>query len=198
MVQNAAAACVSPLVLATTIKTATLLAAGKTLAAGAVSAKVAALTQGVLKAMLLSKLKIVTMVVLTAGIIVGGAGTTGLVYHRQTSASAAAIQPPAPQAKNKQDILKKSKKDADWKDVEAVIMRFGIEELKKTHRKLIGADVSEIRDCRKCHSANANTDLFPPAQVEIEGLREKLSSLQRELQQEATSGSFCNWRCGFC
>ena len=54
-----------------------LLAAGKALAAGVISAKVVALTEGVLKAMLLTKLKIAITVVMTLNLI--GAGV-GLVY----------------------------------------------------------------------------------------------------------------------
>jgi RNA polymerase sigma factor (sigma-70 family) len=162
MVQNAAAASVSPLVLATTIKTATLLAAGKTVAAGAVSAKVAALTQGVLKAMLLSKLKVLTTVVLTAGIIVAGVGTTGFVYQLHASGNQAGVvtKPAVPQQPKKAFDLK-SKKEKDWKEVEAAVLRLGFDQLKDTHGDLMGkpSDVSKIRDCRMCHGGIDQKDL---------------------------------------
>jgi RNA polymerase sigma factor (sigma-70 family) len=55
--QNAASACVPAALLATTVQAATSIAAGKAAATAVVSAKVAALTEGVLKAMFLTKLK---------------------------------------------------------------------------------------------------------------------------------------------
>jgi RNA polymerase sigma-70 factor (ECF subfamily) len=77
------AACVRPALLNSTARAAVL-------TAGAVSARVAALTEGVLKAMLLSKLKLVWAVVLAA---VVGAGAVGLTYRQaaaQTGPSNAA------------------------------------------------------------------------------------------------------------
>ena len=62
--QNAASACVPGPLVVSTVQAATLLAAGKALATGAVSAKVVALTEGVLKAMLITKLKVALAVVL--------------------------------------------------------------------------------------------------------------------------------------
>ena len=67
------AAAVSP------IKAASLLAAGQGAAPGAISAKVAALTEGVIKTMLLTKLKLVSAVLLVFS--AAGMGATGLIYH---------------------------------------------------------------------------------------------------------------------
>ena len=75
--QNAASACLPGPLLVSTVEAATLLAAGKALATGAISAKVVALTEGVLKAMLMTKLKVALAVVLAVQLI--GAGV-GLVY----------------------------------------------------------------------------------------------------------------------
>src|SRR5262249_40186589 len=61
--QQAASACVPAPLVAHTVQAATLIASGK-VAAGVLSAKVAALTEGVLKAMFLAKLKIATVVLL--------------------------------------------------------------------------------------------------------------------------------------
>jgi RNA polymerase sigma factor (sigma-70 family) len=69
---SAASACVSAPLVASTVEAATAVAAGQ-MAAGVVSVQVAALTEGVLKAMWVKKLKIVTTWWLTAGIILGGA-----------------------------------------------------------------------------------------------------------------------------
>jgi len=74
---NGASACVPTPLAASTVKAATLVAAGK--AAGAVSAPVAALTEGVLKAMFLTKLKIVTALLLLVGVSLVGAGAAA--YH---------------------------------------------------------------------------------------------------------------------
>jgi RNA polymerase sigma factor (sigma-70 family) len=71
--RTAASASVPTSVLSSTMKIVTLVAAGKTAATGLVSAKVATLTEGVLKAMLISKLKTVVAVVLVLGLIVTGA-----------------------------------------------------------------------------------------------------------------------------
>ena len=76
--QNVASAGVPTSVVSSTIKAASLVAAGQA-AAGMISAKVAALTEGVLKAMLLTKLKIATVVLLVA---VAAAGSGGFPYRR--------------------------------------------------------------------------------------------------------------------
>lgn len=76
--QSAASACVPTSVVSSTIKAATLVAVGQ-VAAGVISVKAAALTDGVLKTMLLSKLKAVICVVLVLGFMATGA--TILAYR---------------------------------------------------------------------------------------------------------------------
>jgi RNA polymerase sigma factor (sigma-70 family) len=71
--QTAVSASVPTSVLSSTVKAVTLVAAGKTAASGLVSAKVATLTEGVVKAMMISKLKSVVAVVLMLGFIATGA-----------------------------------------------------------------------------------------------------------------------------
>jgi RNA polymerase sigma factor (sigma-70 family) len=61
-----------------TIKAAALGAAGQAVALGLVSARAAALTEGVMKAMLISKLKTMTGVLLTIGLFAWGAGVLTL------------------------------------------------------------------------------------------------------------------------
>ncbi len=73
LAQSAASASVPTAVESSTIKAASLFAAGQA-AAGVISVKVAALTEGVLKTMLLSKLKIATALVLAALLAASGAG----------------------------------------------------------------------------------------------------------------------------
>ena len=69
--QNAASACVPGPLVVSTVQAATLMAAGKTLAAGAISANAVALMEGVLKTMLLTKLKSLAIVLILATSIIG-------------------------------------------------------------------------------------------------------------------------------
>jgi RNA polymerase sigma factor (sigma-70 family) len=67
-------------------------------ATGAASAKVAALAQGVMKAMLWMKLKVAAVVVLTGGLVLAGAGATALLpgqAHAKDDAKAAPAKPAA-------------------------------------------------------------------------------------------------------
>jgi RNA polymerase sigma factor (sigma-70 family) len=76
--QGPATARVPPALLGSTIQAARLMAAGPAAAAGPVSAKVAALTEGVLQGMFLTKLKTATVVFLlvaAAAVSAGGLGT---------------------------------------------------------------------------------------------------------------------------
>jgi len=86
--QNTAAASVPGALMSSTIKAATLLAAGKTAVTGIVSAKAAGLTDWVVKAMLITKLKSATAVVLAAGILAAGAGAGGLIHKAGTALQA--------------------------------------------------------------------------------------------------------------
>jgi RNA polymerase sigma factor (sigma-70 family) len=81
---NAAWAGVPPSVLSSTIQAATVLAAGQAAAAGLISVKVAALTEGVAKTMLLNPLKTATAVLLAVGIL----GTGGIIHRTQTTGRA--------------------------------------------------------------------------------------------------------------
>jgi len=80
---NGASACVTAPLVAATTQVAMLVAAGKAAKAGVISAKVAALTEGGLKAMLLTKCKIATALLLAVGVIASGAG----LLRYQTSAA---------------------------------------------------------------------------------------------------------------
>jgi RNA polymerase sigma factor (sigma-70 family) len=74
--ENALPASVPLSVVSSTIQVATLVAAGQTAAARVMSAKALALTEGVLKTMLLNKLRIAAAVLLTASLLAGGVGAT--------------------------------------------------------------------------------------------------------------------------
>jgi RNA polymerase sigma factor (sigma-70 family) len=96
--QNAVSASVSPLLMSSTLKVATLVAAGKTAAAGM---KVAALTEGVLKTMFLTRLKMVTIVALVLGMgtlggVVLSEGQPTQAQQKTESRKAPTYIPPAP------------------------------------------------------------------------------------------------------
>jgi len=93
LAQQAVSAGVPNSVVASTIKAASLLAAGKAAATAAISVKVAALTEGVMKAMLFTKLKAAIAIVLGLGFMVTGA--TILTFR---TAAAQGNQPPAAEA----------------------------------------------------------------------------------------------------
>jgi uncharacterized protein (TIGR03067 family) len=92
--QKVASASVPTSVVSSTITAVSLLAAGQAVATGAVSVKVAALTEGVLKTMFLTKVKVVMVLLLVASL----SGAAGLIYRTQ-----AAEQPPARRATEKAD-----------------------------------------------------------------------------------------------
>jgi hypothetical protein len=80
--QNAASAGVPSSVVSSTIKAASTFAAGKAAATGMISVKVAILTEGVLKAMLPSKLKTATVGLLLVAALIGAAGA---IYQTQAA-----------------------------------------------------------------------------------------------------------------
>lgn len=98
LLENAASACVPYPLLASTIRAASLLAAGQS--AGLISVKVAALTEGVLKSMLLNKLKLATAIVLMifAISVSGGLGVSALPAWGQEQKEPTKRQQSQPQA----------------------------------------------------------------------------------------------------
>jgi RNA polymerase sigma factor (sigma-70 family) len=117
--QQAASAAVPASVVVSTIKAATLLAAGKAATTGAISVKVAALTEGVMKAMLFTKLKTVLAVVLILGFTAAGATVL-------TSRTAAGQDDKRPVAEKsvatpaKQELEKKEEEFAWGKEVKGL------------------------------------------------------------------------------
>src|SRR5262245_9086126 len=82
LVQRAACAGVPHAVMTATMGAASLFAAGNAAALGVISPKVVAATEGVLKAMMMSKLKVVVAVALALGFVVAGAS----VFSSRTAA----------------------------------------------------------------------------------------------------------------
>jgi len=73
--QNMASACLPPTLVSATVKAASIMATGQTVASSLISAKVVALTERVVKTMLLTKLKTMVTVLFVAGVVGIGAGT---------------------------------------------------------------------------------------------------------------------------
>jgi len=93
LVQQVASAGMSSSLVATTVKAAALAAAGES-AAGLLSAHVLALSQGVLKTMLLQKFKMISLIVLAAlvgGVGVGVIGVSGRIGGPAVQAAQAAV-----------------------------------------------------------------------------------------------------------
>jgi RNA polymerase sigma-70 factor (ECF subfamily) len=113
LTQQAASACAPTAVVATTIKAATLFAAGQAASAGVISTSAAALTEGVLKTMFVTKLKIATVVLLLGVAVAAGTGGTYRALTGEWGAMGAEANPnPAPQGATKgQDADKKTDKD---------------------------------------------------------------------------------------
>lgn len=111
--QNAASAYVPADVVAATLKTATLVAASQGAVTGVVSAKIAALTEGAIKAMFLSKLKTVAAVVLLLGAVAFGVGLYLAVGQPADHSGAAGAL-----AERKEDLSKveRGRKDAEKPD----------------------------------------------------------------------------------
>jgi RNA polymerase sigma factor (sigma-70 family) len=89
LAENLAAAGVPTSVVSSTIRATSLLAAGQAAATGAISAKVAALAQGVLQTMRLTKLKATLAVLLAVSLLAAGMG----LLAQQTPARAHAAAP---------------------------------------------------------------------------------------------------------
>jgi RNA polymerase sigma factor (sigma-70 family) len=106
-----------PTLVASTIKVASLLAAGQ--AAGVVSIKVAAITEGVVKAMFVTKIKSVLAVALVVGLTLGGVGMgIGLSTNRTAVAQTPNPRPDGKQpASEKKGDTPKAQKEEEARDL---------------------------------------------------------------------------------
>jgi RNA polymerase sigma factor (sigma-70 family) len=111
---QAAAAAVPVSLAAPTAKAATLATAGQAAAAGLVSARVAALTEGVLKSMLLTKLRIAVVLVIAVALVGGGSGPAwygapaGEPAAPGANPNEAAAPRPEPRRQTKEEAIKKA------------------------------------------------------------------------------------------
>ena len=87
--QNTASACLPPGLASATVKAAAIMATSQT---AAISAKVLALTEGVLLSMFLTKVKMVTSVLVLAGVLCAGTVVSTRVFTAQSHGAAAVGQ----------------------------------------------------------------------------------------------------------
>src|SRR6516164_5087284 len=83
LASGSASGAAPPALVASTIKAATLVTAGRAAATGVISAKVAALTEGVISAMLITKIRgvVVLALALVAGMLAAGLGLSVLAFE---------------------------------------------------------------------------------------------------------------------
>ena len=126
LAQSAASASAPTTLVAATIKATSLMAAGQAVSAGLVSAKVIALTKGMVQAMFMSKIKNVLAVVLIVGVVLGGAMGLGIgLFNPRTQAGEQTelkINPP--EAKEESvDVAAADGPNGKDKDVKAELMK---------------------------------------------------------------------------
>jgi RNA polymerase sigma factor (sigma-70 family) len=166
--EQAASACQPAAAVASTIKAVTSVAAGQAASTGIISAHVAALTEGMVKAMLLTKLKIATGILLVLTVSAAG----GLLY--KTRAAGPAEDAPRVEQKKVDDVraaalkaLEQFGKSDQASDREAAIKalidfrrELKAEEARKAAEKARKeAEEARIRQVRERHLASAAREL---------------------------------------
>jgi RND family efflux transporter MFP subunit len=150
-------------IVSSTIQAAALFAAGSVAAAGIVPTQAAALAEGVLKTMLLGKLKVATAVL--AGVVLLGAGV--LAYD---GAGPGGQQPPAREAGKppaKRDTIEEAQAKADLAaakasvDLAAIDVNQAEEALRKAHQQLERAQAEYQR--ARLRAKEAEKPAEPPA-----------------------------------
>jgi RNA polymerase sigma factor (sigma-70 family) len=117
LAQKVAPAGVPTSILGSTIKAVTLVAAGNVVATGMVSVKVAALTEGVPRTMLVNKLKAVMGVLLVAAGCLGGIGAAAGLGRQQDSARKADSEAKQAEAKATAEKAMQERLQGTWKCV---------------------------------------------------------------------------------
>jgi RNA polymerase sigma factor (sigma-70 family) len=147
---GAASACVPPSLVSSTIQAASLFASGQVAANGVISAKVIALTEGVLKAMFLTKSKIAAAVGLILVSLTSGAG---LIYQAQAAQDTTGKE-------KKGFTVQRADESAGEKGDKTPELQRRIGELEKQIQSLTG----EVKALQKKLDASAAS---PPAKDEV-------------------------------
>jgi RNA polymerase sigma factor (sigma-70 family) len=172
--QKAASASVPSSVVSSTIKAASLLAAGQA-AAGLISAKVAALTEGVLKGMLLYKLKTVAIALLVVAAV---ASAGGLLYRTQAAgASEQQIEPAAARGDDSaQDVRAIINQAIKAQGGETNLAKLRIVRQKGTYRRFI--DTTQGKTLFSWETITQEPDRFKNVQQgEIDGQKMSMTIL---------------------
>ncbi len=167
---HTASASVPVPVLYSTIKAATLVAAGEMAAAGLISARAAALTEGVVKAMLVTKLKMVlaTAVFLVLGLVMITGAMQAWGQSSDHAALSAAHETQAPAAQQN---------DPPEPKVEPLRVQ-----LKPICQKMLDMQTKVCADMKKIHGYLGDKK---PGPKDLEDI-EKLAAKQKEIIAEAT------------
>lgn len=174
---GALSAQVPPPLVASTLKAAGLFALGNTMAVGAVSATALALTQGVLHAMLLTKLKIAgvvliasTLLALSIGAGIGANPTTGVAVAQEQTAPAppAQVQPPEQPRGGPPAAATQPPQAAEDKSPAALLRR--IEELEK-RLDTLSKEAVKLKKGGGGFSLGPSTPAAPPAKTEVKVFR---------------------------
>lgn len=136
---NRASACVPKALEVCTLKAATVCAAGKSMATGLVSAHVAILTQGVLKNMYLTKLKLAAGFLVVLGVIGFGTGVGIYANSSQTIDAASHVALVYPRPNSDQGL----KFPSETKETDPVNALYEIEDRKRSR------DEDDVRESKK-------------------------------------------------
>jgi RNA polymerase sigma factor (sigma-70 family) len=140
VLSHKAAVAVPASVVSATMRAAMLVAAGQAAAVGLISAKVAALTEGVLKAMFVTKLKVATAVLLMAA---GVVGSGGFICRMQAAQQGRPGERPATSvtgAEQDPQAEKKPKEDKDQKSLKAA-MNKALADVQRARDELTSAEI---------------------------------------------------------
>jgi uncharacterized protein (TIGR03067 family) len=152
----------APGLFGSTVVAAASVAAGKTVATAA-SVKVAALTEGVLKTMFLTKLKIVTLVFLTLALLGTGIGMLALpAVAEQEGAKKGAAEPPVQETKAPKPDLSRLQVDIEPKtDLQRLHGTWTLAETHKHGKKVAAKDMALWPDPIKPHKLAIDGEKIP-------------------------------------
>jgi RNA polymerase sigma factor (sigma-70 family) len=181
-----ASAAIPTALLDSTIKAALLVAAGQAATAGVVSATVAALSEGMLRTMFMTKLKIGAMALLVVGVAATGAGVLAQQGEarkgKTTGATAKAITPNSPEAVDaaSPQALAEDRLAAARKTFEDVLSSFDGGQIRH--------DSVYLWSRRWMEAERALNDKTADQVAAAEGHRNRMKSLEQQLKDWSLAG----------
>jgi RNA polymerase sigma factor (sigma-70 family) len=182
---GSASASAPPALVASTIRAASLLAAGKVAATGVISARVAALTDGVLRAMFLAKLKTVSCVLALAVLV--GLGGVALVPGGGRLPAAGAAPPPQKGGDVKPDreaekLVRQlgSESFAEREAAQKALTNMGARAAASVRAKMGDADLEVARRCARIWPRLWQAELARPDADRLAGYSHPLWARFRE------------------